>query len=256
MVDRVSLPKVLVFDLDDTLIFETEYVQSALAAVDQHLQANYRIQGFLAAAQLRFEQGQRTQLFDAVLTQLHRAPDPRLIHELLMVYRHHRPQIHLLSDVHACLTESRALCSLALITDGYQATQRAKIDVLALDKFFETIIVTDELAAHGSAWKPDPRAFEMIMDRFKVEGSQCCYVGDNPKKDFVGARQLGWKTVRIRRAQGLHYTREASEGYQADLEITTLQPLIPRLRQLYASTQPVQEPRRSPCPHASPSPSA
>jgi len=54
------------------------------------------------------------------------------------------------------------------------------------------------------------------------------YVADNPRKDFIGARQLGWRTVRVRRDGGEHHRYEASVAEAADVEIASLREL-PRL---------------------------
>lgn len=53
----------------------------------------------------------------------------------------------------------------------------------------------------------------------------CVYVGDNPKKDFIGARKLGWYTIRIRRPHGEHNALEPEPGFEAHREITSLRDL-------------------------------
>jgi putative hydrolase of the HAD superfamily len=46
------------------------------------------------------------------------------------------------------------------------------------------------------------------------------YVADNPAKDFVAPRALGWATVRVRRAGSLHQRVES--GPDVDREVTDL----------------------------------
>ena len=48
-------------------------------------------------------------------------------------------------------------------------------------------------------------------------------MADNPAKDFAGPRSLGWHTVRLRRADGLHAA--APSGPDVDREIVTLDEL-------------------------------
>jgi putative hydrolase of the HAD superfamily len=60
------------------------------------------------------------------------------------------------------------------------------------------------------------------MNHFGGPAYTYVYVGDNPAKDFVGARALGWRTIRIRRAAGEHSLVEAQPGYEADQEIADL----------------------------------
>ena len=52
-------------------------------------------------------------------------------------------------------------------------------------------------------------------------------MADNPAKDFVSPRQLGWRTVRIRRTGGLH--AEVAGGSDIDVELSCLDELLPVL---------------------------
>ena len=45
-------------------------------------------------------------------------------------------------------------------------------------------------------------------------------MADNPAKDFVAPHRLGWRTVRVRRAGGLH--ADVSSGDDVDVEISGL----------------------------------
>ncbi len=45
-------------------------------------------------------------------------------------------------------------------------------------------------------------------------------MADNPAKDFVAPHRLGWRTVRVRRAGGLH--AEEPSGADVDVEIAGL----------------------------------
>ena len=46
------------------------------------------------------------------------------------------------------------------------------------------------------------------------------YIADNPKKDFIGIKPLGFKTIRIR--QGMFKNLEADESQKAHCEIKSL----------------------------------
>jgi len=45
--------------------------------------------------------------------------------------------------------------------------------------------------------KPSPYCFLKIAEREKTAPENIVYVGDNPYKDFVGIKPLGFKTVRV-----------------------------------------------------------
>jgi putative hydrolase of the HAD superfamily len=107
------------------------------------------------------------------------------------------------------------------VTDGPSVSQRAKIAALELSAYVDRAVVTSELGA--DAGKPDPRAFALLQAEAGCSGAECCYVADNPAKDFGGPRTLGWRTVRLRRAGGLH--APAPSGADVDREIVTLDEL-------------------------------
>ena len=55
--------------------------------------------------------------------------------------------------------------------------------------------------------------------------SRCVYVGDNVAKDFVAPRRLGWKTVRIRRGDGLYEDSAVAENGHPDVTVASLDEL-------------------------------
>lgn len=197
----------IVLDMDDTLYLERDYARSGFAAVGALLgQAD-----FAARAMALLDAGGRGDIFDRL------APEPGMAAEMIAAYRTHRPAIALAPDAARLLAR---LPAAALITDGNETTQRSKIFALGLDAL-DPVIVTDSL---GIAFrKPHPRAFELVMRRHGLAGSDCLYVGDNPAKDFLAPRRLGWRTLRIRRAGGLHeHAEPPGLEYAPDGEIASL----------------------------------
>ena len=47
-------------------------------------------------------------------------------------------------------------------------------------------------------------------------GAHCAYLGDNPRKDFTAPRRLGWRTARVRRAEGEHASVAGSGGAEVE----------------------------------------
>ncbi|MBE3575651.1 MAG: HAD family hydrolase [Firmicutes bacterium] len=137
------------------------------------------------------------------------AEDPLAVHtlasQMINCYRGHTPRIHLYPDAARCLEALRARhIPLGLITDGLASVQEKKVRALGLADVFDLIIYTDLLAPNRLHWKPSPRAFELAARHFGVPPSQCCYVGDNPAKDFTGPAQLGMPTVWVERPEGIY----------------------------------------------------
>ncbi len=191
-----------VFDLDDTLYPERDYVRSGFAAVGALAHERLGIQGFGDACWQSFLNGDRGRIFDEVLQSQYGFVDADLVRELVRVYRSHKPLIELHPDALRFLDRARSLAlPLALITDGPQESQRAKIDALELEDTFSTIVVTAELGAGKS--KPHPEAFEIVQHAVGPD-RRFVYIADNPSKDFLTPNRLGWTSIRIRRPGGLY----------------------------------------------------
>jgi putative hydrolase of the HAD superfamily len=198
----VAAITVAVFDIDDTLYLERDYVRSGFAAVDAWCREHLGRRGFGELAWQAFEGGTRGDIFDRALRQLGLPVEKSLVDQLVAVYRTHDPQIALLPDAAECLAGLRGCVKLAAISDGPLSSQRAKARRLGLDRWMDQIVLT---AALGSGFeKPCPKAFQKIEEAFQCAGPRCLYVADNPQKDFQAPRVLGWRTVRVRRPGGLH----------------------------------------------------
>ena len=136
--------RVIVLDLDDTLYLERDYVVSGFRAVDRWLREVHGSAGFLAPAMEHFAAGRRGDIFDATLTQLGMVPTCGLVKQMIATYRDHAPDIRLLPDAKRLLRHILGRFPVALLTDGYSATQRRKIAVLGLDGWIDPIVCTDE----------------------------------------------------------------------------------------------------------------
>ncbi len=55
---------------------------------------------------------------------------------------------------------------------------------------------------------------------FGSHGADNVYLADNPRKDFVAPRALGWRTVRVRRPESLHV--DVDSGEDVDVEVADL----------------------------------
>ena len=180
---------VLVFDLDDTLYAEIDYVRSGLRALEQWLLALYPERPVAAAFAPLHAGGARFAL-GPLLERLELPPSMET--QLLWAYRSHRPTIALRAGVADWLTaRGDDFLALAVLTDGRSLTQRAKLAALGLGHL--PAYVSEEW---GGADKPDPRRFEAIARRWPA--ARYVYVGDNVGKDFVAPRALGWVSVGLR----------------------------------------------------------
>jgi putative hydrolase of the HAD superfamily len=211
-----SLRRLVVFDIDDTLYLERDYVRSGFAAVGAWALAELGAADLGDRAWAAFEAGVRGRILDEALAACGVPANGQLVPQLVDVYRSHTPTIDLLDDVRAWLSDRRADVALAVVTDGPTASQRAKAAALGLEGWADPVIVTEELGP--GRCKPHPAAFECVEAAAGLAGAACAYVADNPTKDFGGPRSRGWRTVRVRREGSLHAA--LASGGDVDAEIT------------------------------------
>jgi putative hydrolase of the HAD superfamily len=211
----------VVVDIDDTLYLERDYVRSGFEAVGRWAQRELGVDDFAERAWAAFERGSRHTIFDEVLTDCGARTDDATITELVARYRTHPPSIVLAADAEAGLDRWHGVAALAAVTDGPLSSQQAKARALGLERWTSTVVFTASLGPGKG--KPDPAAFELVQEELGVDGKSCVYVADNPAKDFVGPKALGWRTVRVRRRLGLH--ADVESGSDVDHEITTLEQL-------------------------------
>jgi putative hydrolase of the HAD superfamily len=210
---------VLVFDMDDTLYPERDYVHSGLRAAGALAERELGVANLATEAIALFESGRRGDLFQQALRRLGRQVDETTIGALVAAYRNHRPTLHFFPDVEEVLRQfRRSGATLAVITDGHLPPQKLKADALRLPMLFNPVVFTEELGREH--WKPSQRAFALIEQVCRAVPSKCVYVADNPRKDFMAPRARGWTTVRVRRPATEHAHVEALPGYEADLEVS------------------------------------
>lgn len=215
----------MLLDLDDTLYPERDFARGGFRAAAALLSSRLDRSSDELFEWLwqQFERGVRGSIFDGVLTELNVPHDTTLIDELVRAYRSHEPQLTLFADANRLLDLLWPRYGIGLLTDGPADVQRRKVKALGLQCRVESIVYSDDFGREH--WKPSPIPYLELLRKMHIDPSHAVYVGDNPKKDFVGARRLGLQTVRIRRPNTEYGHLDALPGYEADHEITSLDSL-------------------------------
>lgn len=207
----------LVFDLDDTLYPERRYNLSGFKAVGEYVLQRYRVENFAHVCERLFDSGARGNIFDLAVNVLGvELPIP----DLVTAYREHQPQIELFEDARWILAEVRGQFPIGLITDGYAAVQRRKVSALGLEDVFDSVVFSDDLGRSG--WKPSQLPYRLTMTNLESVADSFVYIGDNPDKDFVTARTLGWNTIMVDRPTRLRQHVNVPPEWQADHRIESL----------------------------------
>ncbi len=211
--------KAVIFDMDDTLYPEYEYVFSGFKAVDEYLISKGTF-GFFNMATHLFEKGERGKIFNQALECLDVSYSKDDIFNLVSIYRNHLPTINLFPDALQILETLKDKMPLGLISDGYFKVQQMKVQALGLTNYIEKIVLTDEFGRN--AWKPSPIPYQILSKHFNLNTNELIYVGDNESKDFITANQLGWTTVQIIRDSNEYKNVEATINYRAHFKIKSL----------------------------------
>ena len=211
--------KVVVFDLDDTLYKEIDFLKSAYREISDFLCKAYSVGGVFEKMLHDYEEGKNA--FQEVIDSYQL---PIKLGDLLGMYRNHFPNISMDVDTKEVLDILKRNCiGLGIITDGRQKSQMNKIKALGLDDYIaERHIVISEVCGHE---KIDGFGLTQIEDSFP--DCDYFYVGDNPQKDFVTANVRGWATIcLLDDGRNIHQQSfDFTESYLPKYKITNIKEL-------------------------------
>lgn len=181
----------MVFDLDDTLYKERDYVRSGRRAVADAVGADLGIDADGLMALMEAAPNAFDALIDAIAGLA--GADAWPVSRMVEVYRGHTPKISLAPETRAVLAELSRRHTLAMVTDGNATRQHAKIKALGLYEFFdpENIYVSDDTGSD----KTTPLPFAAMERRHGA--MRRYYIGDNLAKDFHWPGLRGWTTVML-----------------------------------------------------------
>lgn len=99
--------------------------------------------------------------------------------------------VPMIYDVLAHLKEKH---KLAVISDAQWVFTNPELAMLDLLRFFPVRILSSRFGFK----KPDTRLFERALSRLRVTPEETIYIGDNPRKDLVGAKKSGMRFLLFR----------------------------------------------------------
>lgn len=202
--------KGVVFDMDDTLCLERDYVKSGFRAVAGHLRDAAAPEAVFEALWAMFEEGVRGDTFNRLRDRFPAVGRAHDVPALVKIYRTHAPDISLVPGAGELLTSLRSLnIKIGVLSDGPLASQQAKAVALGLYQMTDAVMLTDSLGRE--CWKPSSEGFLRLEAELGLSGPELAYVGDNVEKDFIAPNRLGWATVRLRLREQLRYAQEAAD---------------------------------------------
>ncbi|WP_417687890.1 HAD family hydrolase [Pseudidiomarina sp.] len=175
----------VVFDLDDTLYSEREYLKSGVKYLVKRFKRWCPSIDGLAVDKIIASQKPLDTLFEALDL------SDSVKQSMLWMYRLHKPAIQLYYEARELIDFcNHNHIDIAVITDGRLVSQSLKLDALGLTR------VKSYISEEYKETKPSEGRFLEVQKDFPSK--QYIYVGDNPTKDFIAPNQLGWITVGLR----------------------------------------------------------
>jgi len=176
--------RVVLFDLDGTLIDSTELIVSSF-------EYTYRTMGrIMTLEQIQADLGiplrdTLARYFDGA--DLNRAMQTYLNYNL----ERHDSSIRQIAGVASLVSRlANAGLRLGVVTSKVRDTALRGLRLCHLDRSFEVVVAREDTARH----KPDSEPLIYALAAFEADGSQCAYVGDTPP-DVEAARGAGVRSV-------------------------------------------------------------
>ncbi|MDG1974782.1 MAG: HAD family hydrolase [Flavobacteriaceae bacterium] len=186
----------IVFDLDDTLFKEIDFVKSAYVYINSYINSRFNID---LSKNIKKCLSGEVNFFDLINSKLH--PDQNFpIEKYLELYRFHYPEIKLSKDTSVFFEKILSHnIDFSIITDGRSISQRNKIKALGLYDQVKNIIISEETGFE----KPHFNNFK-ILNRI-YSNKKLIYIADNTSKDFLAPNSLNWDTIcLINNGQNIH----------------------------------------------------
>ena len=227
-------PAAILFDLDDTLYPERQFVDGGFAAVARFVAAltdrsspDELTRRLIA---LHDQQG-RGRLFDTLLAEIGLPIDRDLVLACVLTYRTHEPSLLPFPGVVDALRRIRAAgIRTGLVSDGHAATQHRKLTALPdVEDLLDVVVMTDDLGDEHA--KPSKMPFLVAARLLGIAPADAVYVANDSRKDFLGARGAGLRTIRVGRPpdEGGAATTAAPSDADADLVVDTIVEALPTI---------------------------
>jgi len=216
--DIIAKPKAVIFDTDNTLYPYDNAHSSAIAAVKKKAknilgisQKEFEKAYEVARKEIKLQLGEtasshsRLLYFQKTIESLGLRTRILVTLDLEQTYwRTFLTNAQLFSHVKEfiLLLKSNGIAT-ANITDLTAQIQFRKMVYFGLDEHFD-YVVTSEEAGHD---KPDPRPFQIALDKLKIDAEEIWMIGDSASADMAGANLFG-----IKKIQKIHKNVDIGKG--------------------------------------------
>lgn len=215
-----SSARSVLFDLDDTLYREVDFVDAAMRNVASFVgrRTNMDMAAIVEELLGILNEYGRGHVFDVFLER-HGLPTI-WIPSMLYTYRRTQPHLQLHEDAIPLLEELRERgIRTGIVTDGNALVQRSKVDALDLEHLVDSVVLTDAIGS--GAGKPSTTGFVVALELLRCQPHRSVYVANDLNKDFVAPRKLGMTGILVTRGL-LGTPQDTPTGGQPDQRVEDL----------------------------------
>lgn len=218
---RVSLPQLVLFDLDDTLCDHSASLRVRLRMAFEPALLDVPgvdLNEVVEASVARSIAG--TEHFADVLGAFSVTEPDRISGAIRRYISDRYRGLNLYTEALDVIQAIRQRTRVGLITNGPSKIQRDKLVWLDIAHLFPLTLVSEEEAIA----KPDPEIYHRAVRLAGCQPHEAMYVGNDPKTDIAGAQAAGLISVWINRKR-----EPWPGGNRPDHEIADLRELLPLL---------------------------
>jgi|LakMenE18May11ns_1017448.scaffolds.fasta_scaffold9681382_2 putative hydrolase of the HAD superfamily len=217
---------ILIFDLDDTIYNEKEFIFNGYKAVANFFYKKikiYKKKYIFEYLKYQYLLKGREKIFDKFLMKFG-IFNKKNLNLCIKLYRYNNFKLFFKTSFKKIFKKYNK--KIYLVTDGNWLVQKNKVRNLKINNFFKKIFYT---GFYGPRYfKPSLMCFIKIKELEGCNWSDLLYIGDNPFKDFVLIKQKGIKTVRV--LNGRYKNVKVDRKYDAEYSIKSINELIPLLK--------------------------
>ena len=213
--------KAIFFDLDNTLYDYTNYYSTVLRKISNYLSTKYRLLSeeiYITGMNLFRKKTSRYPKFFNDLLETFNIPQSEVT-VCLEIFNNYSEKLTPYEDVIPALEDLlNKEYILGVITDGNPKRQKQKIKLLGLERYFDIIVFTYDL----NSPKPSSIPYRYVLEKTDIQPSFAYYIGDDPRIDFKGAKDVGMTTIRILRGE----FKNIPKNRYIDFEIKDMKTLL------------------------------
>lgn len=230
----------VLFDLDDTLFDHIATARASLRAsaaplpffqaVDfepfykRYSELLEEYHALLMAGRYSYEEARRLR-FERLLAPYWPAATAAEIDDFVRANQTHYPLMRQpIAGALALLQALKPHCRICIVTNNRTAEQEEKLRFLGMTDLVDALITSEDVGVP----KPNPRIFEVALQRLNARPEEAVLVGDNWQADVLGALAVGIRPVWLNRLGAVRPLPHVTE-------ITGFEPLAEALRVIAAA---------------------